>query len=244
MNSVLIFRHIECEGPGYFAEFLQRQQIPFTLICIDRNEPIPEQLGNSSGLVFMGGNMSVNDDLPWIEQELQLIRQAVAANIPVLGHCLGGQLISKAMGGTVTKNPIKELGWHAVNKSAAKAPVSGTPASNQRWFDSVPDNFEAFHWHGETFSLPEGATALLENKQCKNQAFFLNNTLALQCHVEMTSEMVKQWVTLYKHELDEPGSHIQSSDEILANLEQRILAMQTIADALYTAWVKPIIEKN
>ena len=240
MHPILIFRHIDCEGPGYFAQFLERHQLPYSVICIDQNDPIPEQSGNSSGLVFMGGNMSVNDDLPWIEQELQLIRQAVAANIPVLGHCLGGQLISKALGGKVTKNPIKELGWHTVSKSE----VNGSTNSDQRWPDSIPDSFEAFHWHGETFSLPEGATALLENEQCQNQGFFLNNTLALQCHIEMTDKMVKQWVTLYKHELDEPGSHIQSADEILANLNQRIIAMQNVADVLYTTWITPIIKKN
>ena len=103
MEPILIFRHVACEGPGYLAEFLDRQQFPYSMICIDRNDPIPESLPDTSGLVFMGGGMSVNDDLPWIDQEMRLIRQAVDKNMPVLGHCLGGQLICKALGGQISK---------------------------------------------------------------------------------------------------------------------------------------------
>jgi GMP synthase-like glutamine amidotransferase len=238
MNPVLIFRHIECEGPGYLADFLDRQKIPFNMVCIDQNDPIPEQLDNISGLVLMGGSMSVNDDLPWIEPELKLIKQAVEKNLPVLGHCLGGQLISKALGGSISKNPVKEIGWHYVENVEQ--------ANNEQansWLASVPTRFEAFHWHGETFSVPDGATTILKSEQCENQAFCINNTLALQCHIEMTADMVTQWVDLYGHELDETGSHIQSANEILASLQTRIDAMQTIADCVYTKWAEPMIDK-
>ncbi len=233
MNPVLIFRHIECEGPGYLADFLNRQKIPFNVVCIDQNDPIPEQIDNISGLVLMGGSMSVNDDLPWIEPELNLIRDAVKKNLPVLGHCLGGQLISKALGGSISKNPIKEIGWHYVEQ------INNDQAKT--WLTSVPTHFEAFHWHGETFSVPDGATPILKSEQCENQAFCIHNTLALQCHIEMTADMVAQWVGLYSHELDETGSHIQTANEILASLQSRVNAMQAIADCVYTRWVEPIV---
>jgi GMP synthase-like glutamine amidotransferase len=97
MKPVAIFRHIPIEGPGYFATFLDNNHIPWRLIKIDAGEKPPASIDEFSGLVFMGGTMSVNDDLPWIGQELSLIRQAVAADVPVLGHCLGGQLMAKAL---------------------------------------------------------------------------------------------------------------------------------------------------
>ena len=114
MKPVAIFRHFPTEGPGYFATFLDSHSIPWQLIRIDANETVPSSTNGFSGLVFMGGPMSVNDDLPWIAPALALIRQAVVSNIPVLGHCLGGQLMSKALGGVVTRSSVKEIGWGEV----------------------------------------------------------------------------------------------------------------------------------
>jgi GMP synthase-like glutamine amidotransferase len=114
MLPVAIFRHAVVEGPGYLADFLDERAIPWQLIAIDANDAVPPSVSTYSGLVFMGGPMSVNDDLPWIAGELDLIRDAVAQGVPVLGHCLGGQLISKALGGVVSKNPVKEIGWGRV----------------------------------------------------------------------------------------------------------------------------------
>ncbi|MBT9613816.1 MAG: type 1 glutamine amidotransferase, partial [Burkholderiales bacterium] len=162
MKPVAIFRHSQTEGPGYFATFLTQHNIPLELIKIDAGDPVPTDVSAYSGLVFMGGPMSVNDDLPWIVPVLNLIREAVRQDIPVLGHCLGGQLISKALGGAVTKNPAKEIGWgevSIVDQAAARA-----------WFGDAPDKFLSFHWHGETFSLPPGATRILESPHCANQA--------------------------------------------------------------------------
>ncbi len=111
MKPIAIFRHLPIEGPGYFATFLDNNHIPWRLIKIDAGEPVPDHIHEFSGLVFMGGPMSVNDDLPWIEQELSLIRQATAHNVHVFGHCLGGQLMAKALGGKVSASPVKEMGW-------------------------------------------------------------------------------------------------------------------------------------
>src|SRR5687768_3370599 len=114
MKPVAIFRHFPTEGPGYFATYLDRRAIPYRLIKIDQGEPVPSRPAAFSGLVFMGGPMSVNDDLPWINGVLKLILSGVEEDIPVLGHCLGGQLIAKALGGVVSRNPVKEIGWGEV----------------------------------------------------------------------------------------------------------------------------------
>src|SRR3990172_6040674 len=133
MKPVAIFRHAPTEGPGYFATVLERHHIPWRLIKVDAGEAVPADPRAFSGLAFMGGPMSVNDDLPWIMPVLQLIRAGVDADVPVLGHCLGGQLISKALGGVVSRNPVKEIGWGEVS-------VLDTPLARQ-WFGHAPQSF-------------------------------------------------------------------------------------------------------
>lgn len=232
MQPILIFRHIACEGPGYLGEFLQRQNLSYRVIAIDKNDPVPESLGNSPALAFMGGSMSVNDPLPWIEQELALICEAITRGIPVLGHCLGGQLISKALGGNVTRNPVKEIGWLPVFRAGQNKTLGG--------LSDLPENFEAFHWHGETFSLPDGANLLLSSEACAHQAFSIGNTLALQFHVEMTEEMVKEWAHLSADELAAPTATIQSREDMTKHLDTRVAQLHRIADIFYRQWISAI----
>ena len=126
MKPVAIFRHSATEGPGYFATYLDARRIPWRLLKIDAGDPVPVAPDAWAGLVFMGGPMSVNDVLPWVEDELALVRRAAAAGVPALGHCLGGQLIAKALGATVSRNPVKEIGWGQVTVSPG--------AEARRWF--------------------------------------------------------------------------------------------------------------
>jgi len=234
MKPLTIFRHIACEGPGYLDRVLEQYAIPYRLIRIDLEEAVPRDLEETSGLVFMGGPMSVNDPLPWIGQELELIRAAQVRNMPILGHCLGGQLISKALGGAVSANPMKEIGWHPVHKR-------NTPAAAD-WLAGLPRESLLFHWHGETFSIPEGAEVILENDTCAHQGFVLGNTLALQCHVEMTAPMVGEWASLYRDELVNAAATVQSREEMTANLDARVTAAQQFADRLYQRWLRPLLE--
>ena len=229
MKPVAIFRHIPTEGPGYFATFLDSHSIPWRLVKIDANEKLPVSASQFSGLVFMGGPMSVNDDLPWIAPELTLIRQALANDIPVLGHCLGGQLISKALGGVVGKNPVKEIGWGEVS-------VADNPAA-RGWFGEL-SKFKSFHWHGEAFSLPDGATRVLSSPYCENQAFTLGMHLGMQCHVEMTEDMVKAWCQTGGEEIaGSSGPAVQSAEDMQMELASRVSALNQVANRLYTKWI-------
>jgi GMP synthase-like glutamine amidotransferase len=230
MKPILIFRHIECEGPGYLAQVLRRRDLSYKIVAVDQGQAIPNSLNNASALVFMGGPMSVNDPDRWIQDELQLIRMAIEAGVPLLGHCLGGQLISKAMGAEVTFNPVREIGWHKVDTIAG--------VESGRWLAGLKFPIELYHWHGETFALPPGVTPLLQSAFCRNQAWALNNILALQCHVEMEPAMVNEWAELYADQIAEPGLSIQSREQMNENLETRIHAAQRVADALYTEWLK------
>ena len=234
MKPIAIFRHTHTEGPGYFADFIDERGIPWQLICIDAGDAVPDDVSKFSGLVFMGGPMSVNDDLPWIPPVLALIRNAVARNIPVLGHCLGGQLMSKALGGAVTRNPIKELGW-------GEATVSDNGTARV-WFGNT-QSFEAFHWHGETFSLPQGAVHLLSSAYCTNQAFALGKHLALQCHVEMTEQMIRKWCEVGADEIAAASSSpaVQSASTMQAQTADKLPQMHTVARQLYQRWVEGLI---
>ena len=233
MKPIAIFRHLECEGPGYFADILDQHKLPHTLIRIDQDDPVPSSIEDYSALVFMGGPMSVNDDLAWITKEMALIQQAAKQDMPMLGHCLGGQLIARALGGLITANPVKEIGWHSVARQQ-NAIADG-------WLTTLPNDFDVFHWHGETFSIPQGASLLLSSQYCKNQAFAMGNTLALQCHVEMTAPMVTEWVTEYADELSAPSASLQSGELILENLEAKIKQLKPIADKIYQRWIQVLI---
>ena len=227
MKPIAVFRHSPGEGPGYFATFLDRHSLSWTLFRLDEGVVPPAAPDEFSGLCFMGGPMSVNDDLPWIAQTLELIRAADRKGIPVIGHCLGGQLMSKAFGGSVTKNPVKEIGWGRVEATSSATDWLGDATG-----------FDAFHWHGETFSLPQGATRLLGSAHCTNQAFVRGPHLGMQCHVEMTDSMIRTWCQQWEAETVPASASVQSPVQMQSGMEARIEAMRVVADRLYSRWVR------
>lgn len=229
MKPVAIFRHAPSEGPGYFATVLERKAIPWKLIALDEGRAVPRDARRYAGLVFMGGPMSVNDELPWIIPALDLINDAVRKDVPVLGHCLGGQLMAKAFGGVVRAAPVKEIGWGEVRVCA-----NGVA---REWLGPL-QAFEAFHWHGEAFSIPPGGTRVLENDHCANQAFAIGKHFGMQCHVEMTPALVADWLEGGAAEMakakDSPG--VQTRAEVLRDLERHLAALHAVADRIYDRW--------
>jgi GMP synthase-like glutamine amidotransferase len=230
MKPVAIFKHAATEGPGYFATYLDRNRVPWQVIDIGAGEPVPADPRAYSGLAFMGGPMSVNDELPWIGPMLHLIRHAVDADVPLLGHCLGGQLISKAMGGVVSRNAVKEIGWGDVSVA------DSTEA--QRWFGHATPSFTSFHWHGETFTLPAGASRVLTNQYCVNQAFSFGKHLGMQCHIEMTAEMIDSWCASGANEINRSKSPAVQPVEVIKNESMQLLeSLHRVADGVYSRWI-------
>jgi GMP synthase-like glutamine amidotransferase len=232
MKPVAIFRHAASEGPGYFATYLDRRRAPWEVLKVDQGASIPSNPRAYSGLVFMGGPMSVNDELPWIAPVLQLIRTAVEQGVPTLGHCLGGQLIAKALGGRVTRNPVKEIGWGRVDV------VEDTVAAE--WFGADLRQFNSFHWHGETFSIPPGATRIAASPWCDNQAFSLGPHLAMQCHVEMTPQLIQAWCRDWEKEVEALARRmpsVQSPAQMLDGVEDKVRALNIVADNVYDRWL-------
>ena len=230
MKPVAIFRFSAEDGPGYFASFLDRHSVAWTLFKLDEGESLPVEPENYAAFVFMGGPMSVNDNLPWIAPTLKLIRTAIERNQACLGHCLGGQLMCKALGGKVTDNPVKEIGWNEVK--AIESPVA------RCWLGDRASDLTTFQWHGETFSIPDGAERILTSDACLNQAFVIGKSLGMQCHTEMTPEMVEDWCQDWAAENADPSlPSIQTPEEMLLATRENMVGLNRLADRLYGKWL-------
>lgn len=237
MKPVAIFRFSPTEGPGHFATFMDAQRIPWRLFKLDAGNAVPQDLDAYSGFVFMGGPMSVNDDLPWIPPMLNLIRDAIAADKPCLGHCLGGQLISKALGGVVSKNPVMEIGWNPVQ-------VEDSTIARD-WLGEDLREWTTFQWHGETFTIPAGASRILTGGACANQAYVIGKSLGMQCHVEMTPEMIEAWCRDWAKEGADPAlPSVQTPAEIQAAMAGNLQTLNRVADRLYARWVSGLPQEK
>ena len=239
MKPVAIFRHALTEGPAYFATYLAGRGIPWRLVKIDEGEPVPPDARDFSGLCLMGGPMSVNDGLPWIPKVVELIQGAVDAEVPVVGHCLGGQLMAKALGGEVTRHRVKEIGWGRVDVIEN--------AEAERWFGPGFRSFSAFHWHGETFSIPPRALRIASSPYCENQAFALGKHLGLQCHVEMTPELIRTWCLDWQKEVQSLAARmpsVQTPAEMTDALDAKVQHLNAVADRVYERWIAGLERKG
>jgi GMP synthase-like glutamine amidotransferase len=204
--KIHVLQHVPFEGIGSIAAWLETREasVSYTRFYRDDQLPPPDSIDM---VIVMGGPMSVNDEdkLPWLKPEKQFIRDAIASDIPVLGLCLGAQLIANALGAPVYPNRVKEIGWF---------PVQAVGASEGSF--RFPQEFLTFHWHGETFDLPDNAVHLARSSNCANQAFQLKqNVIGLQFHLETTREGALAMVENCGNELV-PGPGIQSKGELLA----------------------------
>lgn len=195
------FQHVPFEGLGCIALWLADNGHAVSCTRLWAGDTFPD-IGSVDGLIVMGGPMGVYDEAiyPWLAEEKSFIKQIIAQDKPVLGICLGAQLIAEVLGSKVWKNTQREIGFF---------PLAG----DGQW---LPAEFAAFHWHGDTFGIPDGAVHLATSAACKNQAFiYKDNVLALQFHLETTDESLLE---IYKHCAGEvvPGSFIRTLEESLA----------------------------
>ncbi|WP_018293532.1 type 1 glutamine amidotransferase [Mariprofundus ferrooxydans] len=229
MKPVRIISHAAIEHPGYLCSYLEERGVCYEKIYITQGAPLPKELDDVSGLVFLGSPLSVNDTLPWIAEELSLIRQASQKGIPVLGICFGGQLISKAFGGEIRSAPEMQIGWHRVTLSECAKDYF----TNHR----LMEDFFAFEWHRETFSLPNGALPLFNGGCIRNQGFIYKKCLALQFHLEITKPMVNEWLAKYSDYLKNPSECTQSKEQILENIDAHLTYQQMVANDIFSWWL-------
>ena len=204
-------QHAAFEDAANIAAWAGARGHRLTCTRLDLDQPLPE-LENLDWLVIMGGPMNVDEHeiYPWLVREKELIRRVIERGLPLLGVCLGGQLISSVLGGQVTKNRQKEIGWFPVTLTAeaARSPL----------FAGFPRQVPAFHWHGDTFSIPPGAIRLAASEGCDNQAFqYGRNVVALQFHWDYSRQSVETMIRHCGDELIAGVRGIQQPAEMLAN---------------------------
>jgi len=200
-------QHVPFEGLGAIAPWLESAGHTISRSLLSESPELPS-LDSVDSLIIMGGPMSVNDEnaYPWLVPEKRWIREAMRLRKPVLGICLGAQLIASASGSRVYPSPVKEIGWF---------PIHGIPSDDDSVF-RFPPEMKAFHWHGETFDLPRGATRIARSAECENQAFQLGDSIiGLQFHLETTPESARAMVENCREELI-PSRCVQTEAEILS----------------------------
>jgi GMP synthase-like glutamine amidotransferase len=230
MKPVRLFRHANCRIPGYLCSFLENRGIPFEIACIGEGTHVPDSLNDVSGLVFMGGPGDVNSPVAWMREEQATIQKAAKHGTPVMGVCLGAQMISKALGGKVSSVYKLEVGWHHVEKT--------DDSEDSVWFKNLPHRFEVFQWHAHEFTLPPGATLLLTSRCTPCQAFSVGNILAMQFHLEIAAPTVPKLAQQYASDLSTPSDCVQQADELCRELDQRTDHLHLIADSIYTGWLE------
>ena len=182
----LILQHLDIEPPALIADVLIEQGHSLATIRLDQDEALPDTLAGIDGAIIMGGPQSANDNhLPYIRYELAWLKESLPAGLPMLGICLGAQIMAKAAGAEIGRSPLRELGWY---------PIS--PAADDPLFATLPaEGLTVFQWHGETFTLPEGATLVASHPQVPQQAFRLGRgQYGLQFHVEVDEAIIGQWI--------------------------------------------------
>lgn len=194
---VLIIKHIDIEGPGLILDYVVDSGIGFKTIELSRGEELPERLCDVSAVFIMGGPMNVyeEDKYPFLRKEDNFIKQLLIKNIPVLGICLGAQLLAKSQGALIMRAPFEEIGWYKVRLTdkGAEDPL----------FFGIEKQIDVFQWHQDTFMLPKGAKLLATSQLCENQAFRIGECAwGLQFHIEMTQDLIIDWAEEYINSQD------------------------------------------
>ncbi len=208
--KIHFLEHEPFEGLGTIEGWAKKKAHSITRTHLFKNEKLPD-INDFDWLVIMGGSMNIyeEDKYPWLREEKNFIAQAIAANRILLGVCLGSQLLADVLGGKVSKNQYKEIGWFpvALTKEARDSSI----------FSSLPDTFSAFHWHGDTFKIPPGAKRMAQSEGCMNQAFESGCVIGLQFHLEYSKKSIDLMLRNCSDDLVD-GKYIQTPDEIISKI--------------------------
>lgn len=226
----VVLQHLDIEPPALIADILVGQGHSLATIRLDLDEALPASLAGIDGVIIMGGPQSANDShLPCIRHELAWVGKALAAGMPMLGICLGSQIMARAAGAGVGRSPLRELGWYPIY-----------PAANDPLFAALPGGgFRVFQWHGETFTLPEGATLVATHPHVPQQAIRLGRgQYGLQFHVEVDEKIIDQWIGAG----DSERTHLGEAG--IARLHREtpayLPAMQNFCRGMVLNWLKEI----
>ncbi|MCU0763482.1 MAG: type 1 glutamine amidotransferase [Hydrogenophaga sp.] len=230
--EVLVLQHTLEDAPGYLGQWLDARGVTWQVRCAEAGEAYPDSVQGFRALAVLGGEWSANDDRPTLRHAERLILEADALGIPVIGHCLGGQLIARAFGGRVERLPKPEVGW---------LPVRMAESSHARsWFGQTPEAV-VYQWHYDNFvQLPANAELLAASAACAHQAFAIGPHLAMQFHIEITPEKIAAWLAnpgpVYPGAIHEHPDTVQSPDTMNAATERHQSGSEAMADRIYSEW--------
>lgn len=228
MLSVRVIQHVDCETLGAIADVLEGAEIPYRYIRPFAGNPVPPDIGDSAGLIVMGGPMGVyeKDSYPFLIEEMRLIEKTLHAEKPVLGICLGSQLLAAALGAPVAKSERKEIGWFPVS-------LSGSCSNDPLW-SGIGSPFVAYHWHGDIFDLPNGAVSLASSAITEHQAFrYGRNAYGFLFHMEVTPTIIREMVKTFGDELRE--AKVEGA-EMLRRAPDYLPRLQTIGHLVFHKW--------
>ena len=231
MEEVLIFQHDPFEDLGFFAEVLEKQRANYRTIRLFHGEMPAEDWEHIGALIVLGGPMSVADEeqYPFLRWEKTIIRAAIDEAVPLLGVCLGAQLIATALGAPVCHGPVKEIGWY---------PISITPHGQvDSSLGYLSETATVFQWHGDGFDLPAGAVRLASSAYYENQAFRIGrNIYGLQFHLEVTSRMIERWIDERSKEVAQlPYIHLE---KIASDTENYMPTLHYYAEKFLSEFIR------
>jgi GMP synthase (glutamine-hydrolysing) len=228
--KVWVLQHIQVETLGTIAQALDTQGIAAHYVRSFAGEAVPESMDDAAGLIVMGGPMGVyeKDRHPFLRAEMRLIEQALKAEKPILGVCLGSQLLAATLGAEVKKGKIKEIGWYPITLSEACR-------SDPLWAETDP-HFTAYHWHGDIFDLPRGAVSLASSALTECQAYrYGSNAYGFLFHMEVTDAIIEAMVRTFSVELQEQGL---DGGSIVAQAEEHLAPLQQIGGGVFQSWAR------
>jgi GMP synthase-like glutamine amidotransferase len=232
MKPVLVLQHLSGDGPAYLATWLAERGVPLDVRNAERGDPYPRSLAGHGALAILGGEMSANDPLPTLRQAEALFLEALREGVPTLGHCLGGQLMARALGAPIGDSPAPEVGFHPL--------VPRPDAEALAWFGAVSE-VPVFHWHYEAFALPPGALWLAQSAACPHQAFSIGPHLAMQFHIELDAEKLERWSrdagTRYLEAQERHPATVHSGERMRSDARVLLAAHQALADRIYSRWL-------